>query len=162
MVNKEIHKNKHSHDMTWFRNQIAVWFSLHEPVLIYGSSHGTVFKSPLYRVHNEHESESGPGSPVAGFGSHRTNLKCCSTQPTHTNKYKYTLNTHTSIRTHTRIPTHVHIQTYTTLSIYTYIHIHHLLNHAHALHTKSCIYIVHQRHWRTHTLACMHINPCNH
>ena len=70
------------------------------------------------------------------------------------------LNTHTCIRTHARIPTHVHIQTYTTLyvyinmTIYTYIHIHHLLNHAHASRTKSCIYIMHQRHSRTHT--CMH------
>ena len=95
-------------------------------------------------------------SPEAGFGSHRTNPKCCSTQPTHTNKYKYTLNTHTCIQTHTRIPTHVHIQTYTTLyvyinmSIYTYIHIHHLLNHAHASHTKI-MHIHHAPKTRTHT-----------
>jgi len=53
--------NEHSHEMTRFRNRIAVWSSLHEPVLIYGSSHGSVFESPLYRVHNEHESRSGPG-----------------------------------------------------------------------------------------------------
>ena len=37
-VNKEMHKNEHSHEMTRFRNRIAVWSSLHEPVLIYGSS----------------------------------------------------------------------------------------------------------------------------
>ena len=60
-VNKKMHKNEHPHEMTWFWNRIAVWSSLHEPVLLYGSSHGSVFKSPLYRVHNEHESGSGPG-----------------------------------------------------------------------------------------------------
>ena len=61
MGNKEMHKNEHLNEMTQFWNRIAVWSSLHETVLIYGSSHGSVFKSPLYRVHNEHESESGPG-----------------------------------------------------------------------------------------------------
>ena len=44
--------------MTQFQNRIAVWPSLNEPVLLYGSSHGSVFESPLYRVHSEHESES--------------------------------------------------------------------------------------------------------
>ena len=38
--------------MTRFRNRIAVWSSLHVLTLIYGSSHGSVFESPLYRVHN--------------------------------------------------------------------------------------------------------------
>jgi len=61
MVNKEIHKNKHSHEMTRFWNRIAVWSSLHEPVLIYGSSYGSVFELPVYRIHNVHESGSGPG-----------------------------------------------------------------------------------------------------
>ena len=60
-VNKEKHKNEHSHEMTRFCNRFAVWSSLHELVMIYGSSHGSVFKSPVHRVHNEHESESGPG-----------------------------------------------------------------------------------------------------
>jgi len=50
IVNKEIHKNKHSHEMTRFRNRIAVWSSLHKPVLIYGPSYGSVFESPMYRV----------------------------------------------------------------------------------------------------------------
>ena len=60
-VSKEMHKNEHSHEMTRFRNRITVWSSLHEPVLIYSSSHGSVFESPMYRVHNEHEIRSGPG-----------------------------------------------------------------------------------------------------
>jgi len=57
-VHNEIHKNKHSHEMTRFRNRITVWSSLNEPVLIYGLSHGSVFELPLYRVHNGHNSES--------------------------------------------------------------------------------------------------------
>ena len=57
-VNKEIHKNKHSHKMTLFWNRIAVWSLLHEPILIYGSSHGSVFELPVYWGHNGHESES--------------------------------------------------------------------------------------------------------
>ena len=48
--------------MTQFRNRIAVWSSLHEPVLIFGS----VFELPVYRVHNEHDSESGSGLPKLG------------------------------------------------------------------------------------------------
>ena len=57
-VNKKKYKSKRSHEMMrcWIR--IAVWSSLHEPVLIYGSSHGSVFKSPLYRVQNMYKSES--------------------------------------------------------------------------------------------------------
>ena len=56
---KDIRAN--THEMTRFRNRIAVWSLLHEPVLIYGLSHGSVFELPLYRVHNEHEFGSGPG-----------------------------------------------------------------------------------------------------
>ena len=56
-----MHKNEHSHEMTQFQNRIVVWSSLHELILIYGSSHGLVFGLPMYRVHNEHESGSGPG-----------------------------------------------------------------------------------------------------
>jgi len=60
-VNKEMHKNEHSHEMMQFRNRIAIWSSLYEPVQIYGSSHRSVFESPMYWVHNEHESGSGLG-----------------------------------------------------------------------------------------------------
>jgi len=110
-VNKKMHKNEHSHEMTRFRNQIAIWSSLHKPILIYRSSHGSVFESPLYRVHNEHESGLGPGL-LQRSGSHRTNPKHCSTQPTHTYKHKYTINTHTCSRTHTCIPTYTYIYKY--------------------------------------------------
>ena len=58
--------NKHSHEMIWFWNRIVTWSSLHEPVLIYGSSHGSVFELPAYRVHNEYNSKS----PVTEFGFH--------------------------------------------------------------------------------------------
>ena len=60
-VNKEMHKNEHSHEMTRFGIRIAVWSSLYELVLIYRSSHGSVFGLPAYRVHDEHESGLGPG-----------------------------------------------------------------------------------------------------
>ena len=60
MVNKEMHKNEHSHEMTRFRNRIAVWSLLHELVLIYGSSHVSIFGLPAYRVHDEHEFGSSP------------------------------------------------------------------------------------------------------
>ena len=71
-VSKEIHKNEHSHEMTRFWIRITVWSSLHEPVLIYGSSHGSVFKSPVYRVHNKHKSRLGLGLLLSG--SERTNM----------------------------------------------------------------------------------------
>jgi len=64
-VNKEIHKNEYSHEMTRFRNRIIVWSSLHEPVLVYGSSHGSIFESPKHRVQNGYKSES----LVTEFGS---------------------------------------------------------------------------------------------
>ena len=117
-------KNKHLYEMTRFQNRIAVWSSLHEPILIYRSSHGSVFESPVYRVHNEHESGSGPGL-LKWSGSHQTNPKRCSMQPTHTYKHKYMLNTHTRIQIHTHIPTCIHLYeyTHTYTSIHTYIYI---------------------------------------
>ena len=107
--------------MTQFRNRIAVWSSLHEPVLIFGSSYGSVFESPMYRVHNEHNSRSGLGL-LQRSGSHRTNPKCCSTRPTHTNKYKYMLNTLPNTPTYTCTPTYIYIHTY--IRVYTLIYIH--------------------------------------
>ena len=115
-VNKEIYKNKHSHEMTQFRNRIAVRSLLHESVLIYRSSHESIFESPVYRVHNEHESGSGLGllQRVRISPNESETLQHASE---HTNKYKYTLNTLPSTPTHTCTPTHVHIQVYT----YTYM-----------------------------------------
>ena len=66
MVNKEKDKSKHSHEMTRFWNRIGLWFSLHEPVRISGSSYGSIFKLPAYQIHNEYESESS----ITDFGSH--------------------------------------------------------------------------------------------
>jgi len=65
MVNKKIHRNKYSHEMMWFQNRIVVWSSLYKSVLIYGPTHGSVFESLVYRVHNGHKSESH----VTEFGS---------------------------------------------------------------------------------------------
>ena len=71
MIQEQIH-------MKW--NRIALWSSLHELARIYRLSYGSVFESPLCRVHNEHES----GSPVTEFGSHEwvqndNNMVTCGT-----------------------------------------------------------------------------------
>ena len=49
MVNKEMHKHEHSHEMTRFRNRIVVWSSLHELVRISGLFYRSVFETPVYR-----------------------------------------------------------------------------------------------------------------
>ena len=114
-VNKEIHKNKHSYEMTQFWNQIVVWSSLYEPVLIYGSSHGSVFELPVYRVYNGHKFELGPDllqrSQISPNESET--LQHASE---HTNKYKYTLNTLSSTPTHTCTPTYTYIYCNTCLN----------------------------------------------
>jgi len=66
-INKKITQDKHSHEITWFRNRIAVWSSLHKLALIYESSHWSVFESPVYRIHNEHKIKIEFVSPVTGF-----------------------------------------------------------------------------------------------
>ena len=94
-----MHKNEHSHEMTMFWNRITVWSSLHEPVRISELSHGSVFESPVYRVHNEHNSKS----PVTG--------------PDLTERVRITATrnqTHELIRTHTRtltLATYLHVRT---------------------------------------------------
>jgi len=72
--------------MTRFRNQIAVWSSLHEQVLIYGSSHISVFESPMHQVHNEPE----VGSPISWFGSHERVRNTATRNHTHMNARTYT------------------------------------------------------------------------
>ena len=62
-VNKKKDKSKHSHVITWFRNRITVWSLLHEPVLIYESSRGSVFESLVHRIICKHESESPATGP---------------------------------------------------------------------------------------------------
>ena len=104
--------------MLRFRNQIAVWFSLNEPILIHGSSHGSVFKSPMYRVHNEHES-----------GSNQTSPKYCNTQPNTIIHINTLLHTHMctctlQISVHRYTYVYTHIYTYTSIHIYIHIYMH--------------------------------------
>jgi len=78
-VNKKIQKNGHSHEMTRFRNRIVVWSSLHEPVLIYGSSHGSSSNRPCIGSTMSTNPDRVWVS-CNGSGSHRTNLKHCNMQ----------------------------------------------------------------------------------
>ena len=100
--------------MMRFQNRIVIWSPLHEPVLIYDSSHGSVFESPLYRVHNEHE--SGLGLGLLYLGSDLTErvrvpqLKHKLAQSlTNTHAYLYI---HTILSIYTLIHTYVKIYTY--------------------------------------------------
>ena len=123
MVNKKIHKNKHSHEMTRFRNRIAVWSPLHEPVRISELSHGLVFESPVYRVHNKHESKSDLDSllPVLIMEWVRV------LQLKHTLTHKYT-RTVTCARRYTSIHTYIQIYTYMTHACTPNIHLHSRIN----------------------------------
>jgi len=117
--------------MTRFWNRITVWSSLYEPVLIYGSSHGSVFESPAYRVHNEHESGPGPGLTKRVWTA-----ATCNPTNEHTQTYTVHIPTHaryTCIRTHV----HPHMYIYTSIHIYTQ--------------SYACIYT--ERH------TCVHTSP---
>ena len=112
-MNKEMHKNEHSHEMTRFRNRIAVRSSLHELVLIYGSSHGSVFESPVYRVHNGYEF----GCPVTEFGSRERVWNAVTCNKTHREEKE---STHTHL-IHSRIYPYKHAtRAYTSVS-YTHL-----------------------------------------
>jgi len=89
--------------MTRFWNRIAVWFSLHEPVRISESSHGSVFEFSVYRVHNEHGSGLGPAL-LLPVQSARTSSQRYNTHPNTHNIYIYR-HTHSYILIHT----HTHI-----------------------------------------------------
>ena len=102
--NGEMIQEQYSHEMTRFRNRIIVWSSPHELVRISGSFHGSVFESPLCRVHNEHES----GSPVTKFGSHERVWNTVTRN-----------RTHEPTRTYTRAFTHAHTSHNTYIHIYT-------------------------------------------
>ena len=111
--------------MTRFRNRIAVWSSLHEPVLIYGSFHRSVFKSRLYPAYNEHESESGPG--LLQLGSVLTKrIRSAATR----NQTHELTQTYSRTRIHSTIYTHTHTctPTYIRIQVYTYTNIHAYLN----------------------------------
>ena len=141
--------------MTWFWIWIAVWFLLHESVWISGSSHGSVFESSVYRVHNGYKSESDPGL-LLPVQIARTSLYHCNIQP---NTY-VDINTclHTSVYTHMCTPTYIHIPVYTYIRIthtHTYPHIHtHFYTHKHTLntftHSHAWIYI------HIHKSTCIH------
>ena len=135
--------------MTQFWNWIVIWSSIHEPVLIYGSSYRSVFKSPLYLVHSEHESGSGPG---LASGPYR-----CSTRPnTQLHKHRHIdmiIHTYPNIHTYRYIPVHQH-NTYMYIHLYTYIHAY---THVYIVkHTYIHIYIY---IYTTYTHNCTHILP---
>ena len=105
MINKEKDKSKHSHEMTRFCNWITVWSLLHELVVIYGSSHGSIFESPKHRVQNGYKSES----PVTEFGSPERVWNVVI--HIHTHKYLY-IHIHVLIHTPgTHMHTSIHIHT---------------------------------------------------
>jgi len=114
--------------MTRFRNRIAVWSSLHESVLIYGSSHGSVFESPLYWVHNEHESGSGPG--LLYLGSDLTERVRV---PQLKHKLAQSLtNTHAYLYIHIILSINTLIHTYVKIYTYPWTHSRNTLTHANA------------------------------
>ena len=149
-VNKEIHKNKHSQEMMQFENRIATWSSLHEPILIYGSSYWSVFESPWYRVQNGHKSES----PITEFGSSERVRNAVTHNHTHREEGESTY-THNTL---THIPIHAVKHTY----VYKYTHTYYILIHTH---TYPCIYYTHTYvvtlthahiHLQTHPYVLMH------
>ena len=123
--------------MTRFGIRIVVWSSLYKPVRTSKSSHKLVFKSPMYRVHNKHNSKSGPGL-LLPVRIARTSLKYCSTQP-----YIHGSTTQTCIHDYLHI--HKYTYKYTPVHMhntYTYIHLTHIYTsyNIHNL-THSCIYM---------------------
>ena len=104
--------------MTRFWVQIAIWSTLHELVQIFESSRASVFESPVYWVHNEH------------------NLNIAQTSPNRCNTQLY-VHKYTNTNIYTQLFIHIYTLTcmYTT---YTYILTHiHYTHHAsmHTLHT---------------------------
>jgi len=114
--------------MTRFRARIAVWSILHQPVWVSESSRISVFESPTYRVHNEHES---------GFSTNTTPVSCTAiTHNKHTSRgtktERYNLRegeryrvTFTHLHSHPRMHVHpnTHIHSHTRVSnIQLYMH----------------------------------------
>ena len=108
------YKSKHSHEMTRFWIWIAIWSSLHEPVRIFRSSNGSVFKSPVYRVHNEHQTET------SATGLDLIEWICITVSRNHI-QIERGVNTHHT-GTHTCLHTCVHSHTYVNMSIHIYTH----------------------------------------
>jgi len=131
--------------MIRFWNRIAIWSSLHELVRISGSSHGSNFESPVYRVQNGYKSES----PITEFGSHERVRNPVTRNQTHRDEGKintYTKYTHT--RTHTCTP---HVHTYTgnphTYMLFTHTYITRIMD----THTYTCKGLTHA-HTNRYTL----------
>jgi len=120
--------------MMWFWIRIVVWFSLHKPVRTFKSSCKSVFKSPGYRIHSEHQSESPTTGPnltkrvrnvVPRNQTHREGGELTYTHnalthvPIHA-RYTYI---HTRLHPRTYIDTHTHTHTHTHEYTHIYIHI---------------------------------------
>ena len=133
--------------MTRFWNQISIWSLLYELVLIYGSSHGSVFESPGYRVHSEHNSES----PVTEFRSHervRIAVLCNRTHITYTNTHLY-VHIHILMPKHAYVYKYIYIHTYYILTYLT-----HTCTRAPSTHNTLKHYVI-----KTHTCICIYIYP---
>jgi len=108
--------------MTRFWKRIAVWFLLYEPVLIYRSSHESVFESPVYRVYNGRICISRYRVRIV-----RASPKRCNTQP----NIQININIHLThslahwhMRVHSRSHTHASIHIPTPIHTYIYITTH--------------------------------------
>ena len=108
-------------------------------VWISGSSHGSVFEFPVYRVPNEHNFKS----LSTEFGFHQTNPKRCTMQP----------NTHDDIQTHTyTLYTYPHLHAHTCTNIYSYTYIYTHVNTQILIYTNINTY-THMHAYHHHTLT---------
>jgi len=144
----------------WIR--IAVWSSLHEPVWIFRSSHGSVFEPAVYWVHSEHQSD------LLLSSLDRTSESIIIVPRNHKLRERG-INTHiTHVCTHTCKPQCVHMHVYTHIQVYTqahantsYMHTHtymyyHIITHPIYIHnTHAHTYLHNITNTRAHTL--MHI-----
>ena len=137
--------------MTRFWNRIVIWSSLHELVRIYGSSHGSVFESPLYRVHSEHETKS----PIMGPDLTKRVWTAATCNPTHERTQTYTVHIptpHIYTCIHTRVPGQAYVRTYTyscTLQIHIlYIYI---PTHANTIFIHTSMAVTTHTHTNSHT-----------
>ena len=114
------HKNKHLHEMTRFQSWIIVWSLLHKLVRISGSSHGSIFESPVFQVHNEHQSESHVTGPDLTKRVWNAAIRNRTFKDTRTH-IQYTRHMH-STHVHTVKHMYMHIRTH--IPTYTYMQTH--------------------------------------
>ena len=132
--------------MTRFWNRITFWSLLHEQVVIYRSSHGSVFESSWNRVQNGYKFES----PVTEFGSAERVRNVVI--HIHTHKYLY-IHIHVLIHTPgTHMHTSIHIHIY---YMHTYPHLHtyilYICTLTHALPPQHTHSRTQHKHPHTHT-----------